>query len=165
RIIEDMQLRAVNVLFIDDNVMNLQEALHYVSGVQVAEPDVLADLLSLPQAKGKDDSALTRLQRYRVLETKVADRAGSTDSNEDFLRSCEIRVQLRDIGGDDRDRVLELVNRSNQLNFIKIRLSEMDLQAMLAEEARENRSVHVADRFVDFGIAGYYTLPVGCLRP
>ena len=96
QIIEDMQLRPVNVLFIDDNVTNLGEARHYVPGLQVAEPGAIADLLSLLQCVGKEDTALTRLEQYRVLETKATDRAQSTVSNEDFLRSCDIRVQLHD---------------------------------------------------------------------
>jgi FkbH-like protein len=163
QIIEDMQLRPVNVLFIDDNVTNLGEARHYVPGLQVAEPNAIAELLSLPQCVGKDDSALSRLAQYRVLETKTADRAQSADSNEDFLRSCDIRVQLRDAAEEDSARLLELVNRSNQLNFTKSRITESDLEAMLADEGRETRAVQVSDRYGDYGMAGFYSVHDGRL--
>ena len=163
QIIEDMQLRATNVLFIDDNVSNLQEALHYVPGLQVAEPSVIAELLSLPQAQGKDDRALTRLAQYRVLEAKVADRAEVAISNEEFLRSCEIRVELADARAEDATRLLELVNRSNQLNFTKSRISEQEFQAMLAQEGRQTRFLRVSDRYGDYGICGFYSLYEGRL--
>jgi FkbH-like protein len=163
QIIEDMQLRPVNVLFIDDSPSNLQEALHYVPDLQVADPSVIAELLSRPQAKGKDDRALTRLAQYRVLESKVADRAHSEVSNEEFLRSCEISVQLRDADEEDPGRLLELVNRSNQLNFTKSRITEHELQALLAENGRESATVRVADRYGDYGVAGFYSLRDGRL--
>src|SRR5436190_11822032 len=163
QIIEDMQLRPVNVLFIDDNVTNLGEARHYVPGLQVAEPGAIADLLSLPQCVGKEDTALTRLEQYRVLETKATDRAQSTVSNEDFLRSCDIRVQLHDADEEAPARLLELVNRSNQLNFTKSRITEAELEAMLGEDGRETRAVQVSDRYGDYGVAGFYSVRDGRL--
>jgi FkbH-like protein len=163
QIIADMGLRARNVLFVDDNVGNLQEALHFSPGLQLAEPELLDRLLELPQAAGKDDSALTRLAQYRVLERKRADRGQATGSNEDFLRSCDVRVALSEPGRAEAARVLELVNRSNQLNFTKTRLTEQQLESMLAEEGRETRAVHVSDRYGDYGLAGFYSLRDGRL--
>ncbi len=164
RIVEDMQLRPPNVLFVDDNVTNLQEALHFVPSLQIAGPELLDRLLSLPQAAGKDDSALTRLAQYRTLERKAADRAALEEgSNEDFLRSCEIRVAIAPVGPQDHERVRELVNRSNQLNFTKSRLSEEQLAALLAEPGRETRVVRVRDRYGDYGLCGFYSLAGGTL--
>jgi FkbH-like protein len=163
QIIEDMQLRASNVLFIDDNISNLQEALHYVPQLQVAEPGVIAELLSLEQAQGKDDRALSRLAQYRVLESKASDRAADAVSNEEFLRSCQIRVELADAREQDAERLLELVNRSNQLNFTKSRISGPEFQAMLAQEGRQTRYLSVRDRYGDYGICGFYSLVEGRL--
>ncbi len=163
RIVEDMQLRAPNVLFVDDNALNLNEARHYVPEIQLAEPQQLAELLSLPEAAGKADTALTRLAQYRVLESKALDRAASEVSNEDFLRSCEIRVELGEPDEADIQRVLELVNRSNQLNFTKSRLDEEQLRGLLAEQGRETRWVRVRDRYGDYGLSGFYSLCDGTL--
>jgi FkbH-like protein len=163
QIIDDMGLRARNVLFVDDNVGNLQEALHFSPELQVAEPELLDRLLDLPQAAGKDDSSLSRLAQYRVLERKHADREQASGSNEEFLRSCEIRVGLFEPGPEDAERVLELVNRSNQLNFTKTRLTEAELEARLREPGRETRAVHVSDRYGDYGLAGFYSLADGRL--
>jgi FkbH-like protein len=163
QIIDEMQLRATNVLFVDDNVGNLQEALHFVPDLQIAGVELLAELLELPQAAGKDDRALTRLAQYRVLERKVSDRELATESNEDFLRSCEIHVQLCEPLAADSERLLELINRSNQLNFTKSRMTEPQLRALLAEPARETRYVRVYDRYGDYGVCGFYSLSEGRL--
>jgi FkbH-like protein len=164
QIIDDMQLRAPNVLFVDDNAGNLREALHYVPELQTAGVEQLGELLALPQSQGKDDRSLTRLQQYRLLERKVSDRELATVSNEEFLRSCEIAVELRAPTGADVERLLELVNRSNQLNFTKSRLTEAELHAMLDDPARETRYVQVRDRYGDYGVCGFYSLLDGRLE-
>lgn len=164
QLIKDMQLCPPNVLFVDDNSSNLQEALHYVPELQIADVSLLARLLSLPQAAGKDDRGLTRLEHYRVLERKLSDRSLLvTSSNEDFLRSCDIRVELVETGPQDAERLLELINRSNQLNFTKSRLTEQELAALVGEPGRDTRYARVHDRYGDYGICGFYSLSNGRL--
>lgn len=162
-IVEDMQLRAPNVLFIDDNVGNLQEALHHLPGLQIADPGVIARLLELPQLQGKDDRGLRRLGQYRLLERKAADRTVAAGSNEDFLRSCGIRVRIGSECGGEADRLLDLVNRSNQLNFTKSRTTAQQLREMFEDPARETGYVHVYDRYGDYGICGFYSVRDGRL--
>jgi FkbH-like protein len=162
-LIEHAQLRPANVLFVDDNVQNLQEARYFVPDLQIAEPTVLPQLLSLPQLKGKDDSALTRLAQYRVLEQKFQDRASSASSNDDFLRSCQIRVELVRAEEGDLERLLELINRTNQLNYTKRRLGAEQLREMILDPTRETKYVRVADKYGDYGICGIYSLAAGHL--
>ena len=45
QIVADMQLRPVNVLFIDDNSSNLGEAKHYCDGIMTATPDMILQLI------------------------------------------------------------------------------------------------------------------------
>jgi FkbH-like protein len=163
QIIEDMQLRAENVLFLDDNFSNLEEARYYAESIQVAGPDAVDDLLSQPQLKGKDDHSLSRLRQYRLLERKAADRSTSADSNEDFLRSCEIHVHLGEDCARESSRLVELMNRTNQLNYTKRRVTAEEFDAMLADERRVTRYVHVRDRYGDYGICGLYSLRDGQL--
>ncbi len=119
--IEEMNLRPVNVLFIDDNPQNLEEAKFFNPGLQVAHPDVLPELLGWPALKGKDDGGLSRWHQYRQLEQKVIDQGEFTaGSNEDFLRQCDIRIRLEHDCASRFDRLLEMIERTNQLNFTKL---------------------------------------------
>ncbi len=72
-IISLIQLRPASCMFIDDNPMNLNEALHYVRTLQVADETIIPALLDNPQFRGKDDHALSRLRHYQVLERRKAD--------------------------------------------------------------------------------------------
>jgi FkbH-like protein len=155
-LIDDMGLRPVNVVFVDDNVNNLREAEHYAEGIQTLLPEDLADFLDDPNVRGKDDSALSRLAQYRMLETRVEDRNAMAGSNEEFLRSSQIAVGLHDDVDAHFDRVLELINRSNQLNYTKQRFEPAEFRALLDDPAVTSGYVTVRDRYGDHGICGFY---------
>jgi FkbH-like protein len=154
-VIDSMQLRAVNVLFLDDNHGNLKEVEFYNSGIHVDYPSYCQSILSSPSFIGKDDKIHSRLQQYRVLEAKSEERTGYS-SNVDFLRSSEIKIHLGVSTKDNVDRVHELVQRSNQLNFTKLRSSREELRSSIDEE--DCYSVTVYDRFGDYGLVGFINI-------
>ncbi len=158
QIIEDAQLRPENVLFVDDLPLSRGEARHFAPGIQTVGPDALDHILSLPQLTGKDDRALTRLQQYQMLERKLADRQTRTATNEDFLRSCDIRIGIYYDTERESDRLFELVSRTHQLNFTKCRPSEEEFDALLTDPGHETGYVRIRDRYGDYGICGFYSI-------
>ena len=158
QIIKDAQLRPENVLFLDDLPANLGEAEHVSPGLQTAGPEILDRLLGLPQLVGKEDGALTRLRQYQVLERKLTDRQETSDSHEDFLRSCDIRVVVHEDAGEQVDRLHELALRTNQLNFTKRRLTSDEFAALVADPEVVSGYVEASDRYGDYGICGFYAL-------
>jgi FkbH-like protein len=160
--IEGAALRPQNVLFLDDNPSNLEEARFFNPGIMAAHPaDVLGGLLDHPNLAGKPDPELTRLKQYRFLQHKVDERSASDLSNEDFLRASNIRVRIDPDVEVHFDRVVELINRTNQLNFTKVRLeTEEALQAFRAELS-ETFGMHAGcvfavDNYGDYGLIGFY---------
>jgi FkbH-like protein len=158
QIVEDAQLRPENVLFLDDLAINRAEVGHFVPGIQTAGPEILHRLLDLPQLTGKDDRELTRLQQYRLLEQKLADRRTGPESNEDFLRSCDIRVGVHHDTAAEAYRLFELSERTNQLNFTKRRQAREAFDAMIADPGYDTGYVRVTDRYGDYGICGFYSV-------
>ncbi|MGY1410421.1 MULTISPECIES: hypothetical protein [unclassified Luteimonas] len=159
RIISDMQLRAPDVVFIDDNEMNLREVEFVNPGIRTIDArgdaaDVfLAELLE--KTKGISKS---RIPEYRILEQKRADRETGQSSNEEFLRSCDIAVALVRRTDNLRyaGRIEELINRTNQLNFTKSRVEPGSMPEYIIDVARnETYSVFVWDRYGYYGLVGF----------
>jgi FkbH-like protein len=160
RIVEDAQLRPADVLFIDDLPLNREEVRHAVPGIQTAGPEIVDRLLTLPALSGKDDRELSRLSQYRILEEKLVDREAVSDSNEEFLRSCAIRIGVFTDTDPQAERLFELMNRTNQLNFTKRRPDWEEFTAMLADPRWASGYVQVRDRYGDYGICGFYSVSV-----
>ncbi len=156
-LIEKCRLRDVNVLFLDDNHLNLEEARFYNPGLHVKPPEFIPDLLAHPALKGKDDSSHSRLKQYKILEKKDAERP-TFNSNEEFLRASDIRVEIITGVEQHKARLTELLNRTNQLNFTKKRVTEQETDQLIARNDLEMALIRVSDRYGDYGITGFYAL-------
>lgn len=156
-IIKKMALRPVNVLFIDDNDTNLQEAKFYVKDLNVMNARELPEFMGHVEEISKDDHEHKRLKQYRILETKVEEerKVGST---EDFLVQSDIHVDINHDCEDEVVRIVEMVNRTNQLNFTKLRQQREDVEILLSDEDFDCATVAVKDKYGDYGIVGFYAL-------
>jgi FkbH-like protein len=161
--IEGAALRAENVLFIDDNKLNLEEVKFFNPGIMTAHPDeVLEGLLDHPNLAGKPDPELTRLKQYKFLQRKVEERGASALSNEEFLRASNIRVTIDYEVEKHFDRAVELINRANQLNYTKVRLNTQEdieeLRGWLGSYGALAGCIHATDNYGDYGMIGFFFL-------
>ncbi|WP_337267138.1 HAD-IIIC family phosphatase [Oryzifoliimicrobium ureilyticus] len=162
QLISEMQLRAENVLFIDDNIHNLQEVKHLLPDISVVDANTdqcnltLIDLLE--QTKGVRKS---RIEEYRMLETRLRDSQTSNLPQEEFLRSCEICLTMvhRMDNLDFASRIEELINRSNQLNFTKSRVAAGSAPELISDILRYDCfSIFVWDKYGYHGLVGFAAL-------
>ncbi|MBO9713062.1 hypothetical protein [Sphingomonas sp.] len=162
-IIADMQLRACDVLFVDDNPQNLEAVRFHLPEIQLlditrADADATLEQL-LAEQKGK-----SRLAAYRSLEARKRDAAAQPElSHEDFLRSCELKMAapfcMENL--DYVDRIAELMARSNQLNYTQSRRTPEALRAEIIEvTAHPSLAVFAWDRYGDYGLVGFVMLKV-----
>jgi FkbH-like protein len=163
-IVEAVQLRAPTVLFIDDNPGNRAEARAIVPGIEVADESIVPTLLSSSRCYGKPDRELSRLTQYKLLEKRKANEATAGGSNVEFLRASNIRVCIEHDVSSQIDRAIELINRTNQLNFTKRRLPEKieEARRQLRDEISHFRIqaglVSVVDNYGDYGFCGFFRL-------
>jgi FkbH-like protein len=168
-IIEAIQLRPASVLFIDDNPNNLAEARSITPDLQTASEKIISTIAERPLFKGKDDAKLSRLAQYKLLEKRKADELSAGGDNSEFLRGCEIKVEVETDIEKHLDRAIELINRTNQLNFTKRRLPDDPAQAreQLLDRLRrfQNQAglIRVSDKYGDYGFCGFYLMS-GVLR-
>jgi hypothetical protein len=160
--VEAVQLRPASILFIDDNPGNRGEAAVHVPELQVSDEKIIPGLLKNVLCVGKSDRELTRLNQYKVLEKRSQDQIKAGGNNHEFLKSSDIRISFEHNVEAHIDRAVELINRTNQLNFTKVRLSD-DIATARAELKREissfNRQaglIRVRDKYGDYGLVGVY---------
>ncbi len=156
------QLRPPNVLFVDDNHLNREEAAFFAPGLQLADPadPAFQARMAAIAASGKADPTRRRLAEYRLLEARSAASAAFSD-NRAFLRASNIEVRLTARPLADEDRLAELVARTNQLNYTKQRLDRDGVGRLLRDPHTRAVAVRVRDRFGDHGLVGFAAVTDG----
>lgn len=155
--IESLQLRAENVLFIDDNPSNLAEASYYCPGIMVSSPGIVNDLIIQLKEFMETHSKKNRLPQYRILEEKRK-QLEKCDSNESFLRNSHICIQVIRDCEQYKERIVELIARTNQLNYTKKRSTLEEISELIADKSIVKGVIHVYDDFGDYGICGFYAV-------
>jgi FkbH-like protein len=160
-LLETLNLRPENTLFVDDNILNLNEALFFSPNLNVCLPEFLDNILDNEYLKGKDDSNHTRLAQYKNLEKKQTDFAKSQVSNIEFLKESFITVKIHTDCINEIERIHELVERTNQLNYTKNRVSLEELRSQINDEFTSSGYIKVTDKYGDYGISGFYLVRNG----
>ena len=157
RMIADMGFRQENVLFIDDNITNLNEVTYYAPQINIAEPAVIPSLIDYFKEVEPKDLEHTRLANYKILEKKQICKSHYSD-NIQFLFSTNTRVEIKRDCIAEIDRIAELVKRTNQLNYTKLRSSKEELLTLLSDETVDAGYVTVEDNFGKYGIVGFFAI-------
>ena len=154
--ISDMNLRAANVLFIDDDARNLEEAKSYCPDIMTGFPSIISSIKDFVTLFPETDVEQTRLKNYQELEKRSIAKS-SFDSNEDFLISSDIMISIHESDCiNELERIAELVSRTNQLNYTKLRSNADELRGLLTDNAIRKGYVKARDKYCDYGIVGFY---------
>lgn len=158
-IISSMQLRPVNVLFLDDEPYNLQLALESNEGLMCGTAEELVPVLTEQMKSMHVDSSMKRLRQYQELQVKAKAKEDFS-SNDEFLRQSEIKVSILTDCLERIDRIAELVARTNQLNFTKKRDSRDELICYIENPAFQCGLISCRDKYSDYGEVGFYVLNI-----
>jgi FkbH-like protein len=156
--IQELDLAAKAFLLLDDNPAERALVQENVPGVRVLDPTdpfawrTLRRWLDTPSTK-QTPEALKRTEIYR----EAAQRRRALSSDVDYgsmLASLELVAAVRDADEADLERVLELVQRTNQFNTTTRRYSRSELMAMLESDDHQLVVAGLRDRFGDLGVVG-----------
>ena len=152
-IIKSMNLRNENVVFIDDNVLNINEAKFYSPNIMSATPEFINKIAEELYLVNDYDFEHTRLKQYKILEEK-SHQIAQASSNEDFLRSSKIKICIKKDCLNNLERIKKLITRTNQLNFTKFRDENLE------DTIKNNDCAYIIaeDKFGNYGICGFYAL-------
>ena len=152
-IIQSMNLKEENVIFIDDNDSNINEAKFYLPNIMSATPEFINKIAEELYLVNDYDFEHTRLKQYKILEEK-SHQIAQASSNEDFLRSSRIKICIKKDCLNNLERIKKLITRTNQLNFTKFR--DENLETTI----KNNDCAYIIaeDKFGNYGICGFYAL-------
>jgi FkbH-like protein len=142
--------------FIDDNPFELNEvgvAVPEVACINVKDVD---GLLCGERFQGsKTADARSRRRYYQEAIVREDTQAAFGDDYLRFLAHCEIRLEIRGCGEADFDRVAELVQRTNQLNFSGRKYEREQLRQILDDPGLEKYVLDCSDKFGAYGLIGF----------
>jgi FkbH-like protein len=152
----ELNLGLESFIFVDDNPKECLEAQNAAPAILALPlpartqeiPDFLAHVWAFdrPRVIAED---LRRAEQYaqNAARTEAAQSAGSI---EEFLASLELEVRIEPTTLGEIPRVAQLTQRTNQMNASCIRRTEAEIASLDAECL----TVHVRDRFGDYGLVG-----------
>jgi FkbH-like protein len=155
RILERLKLSTAGVVFLDDNPVERAEVRRLFPDIAVPElPDDPAQRVPMLERSGLFDHRLaTRESRDR--NRMYAENAARDDAQrdagdyQDFLRGLDMVMEAAPLEA-ARERVLELINKTNQFNLTTRRHSWSELATVTGNGF--GRCYRLADRFGDNGI-------------
>ncbi len=143
--------------FIDDSPFERAEVEAALPMVRVYSESGLDGLLRLPEFDVPvTETSRQRRRLYAVEAEREQVQASFAGDYETFLRSCEMRMRVFvPRSGEEVERCLELVQRSNQLNLSTRRYTGEEFRELLATPGILAVAVECSDRFGDYGIVGF----------
>lgn len=142
--------------FVDDNRFERDEVAHWLPEVTCIDgTGDLGRLLHDPRFRGSDSvEAGRRRSYYRDAIVRERDRQEHENDYLGFLAASAIEIEVKRFEPDNFERVAELAQRTNQLNFSGTRYTRDALRRRLADENLEAYVLRCADRYGSYGTVG-----------
>jgi FkbH-like protein len=142
--------------FVDDNRFELDEVASTLPGVTRVNAEDALGLINDPRFRGEgtEDSRLRRRYYKDQIVREEAEENFASDYLS-FLASCEITLELGGYFETDRERVAELVQRTNQLNFSGRKYSARELEEIIVDPELEKYVLRCRDKYGAYGTIGF----------
>jgi FkbH-like protein len=144
------------VAFVDDQVFEREEVKSSLPAVTVLDAadyksiEAMPELLAPATAESRNRRAMYRQQEHR--QTALKQYEGDYKK---FLKDSRMEIKLAPLDQDNLQRVYELAQRTNQLNFSGNRYEQAQLAQLAKSDDVETFVVECSDRFGGYGIVGF----------
>jgi FkbH-like protein len=142
--------------FIDDNPFELAEVSATLPQVTCVNTDRLQQLSSNPQFQGSvTEESRQRRHYYQQQITRGIEQSAFVGDYTGFLKSCRIALEIAPYRPADEERIAELVQRTNQLNFSGRKYSRAQLQQIIKNPVLDKYVLRCSDRYGAYGAVGF----------
>lgn len=165
-IAKELNLGLDSIVFLDDNSFERERVKHALPDVFV--PDLPNDPMLyknfLLQLDCFNISSISEEDRKRTelysLERQRSEHKNSFSDMEEWLKSIDIKVKCEPLHADNLQRVLQLLNKTNQMNLQTGRYTEKELTDRTIQGIHEMYAFSVKDNFGDAGLTGVIGLKI-----
>jgi FkbH-like protein len=155
QIANDLSIGMDTFLFVDDSVFEREEVKAGCPEVTVID---VAEYLGIParpecQCPITEEARRRRMfYREQAVRQKVEADIGDYTA---FLRQCGLKVTLAPLSEANAERVHELTQRTNQMNFSGNRYSRQQVEELLTNDAVDTYVIDCVDQFGAYGTVGF----------
>ena len=158
-----------SILFIDDNPVEREEVRQSLPQVQIFDGDMVNLREFLISHPGLDVNSWTQEAGQRTEMTRAQlqreEARKSTVGEEEFLKSLNIQMNIEKVVDDSHmDRIIELVQRTNQFNTTQKRYDAATIVAMISDPEMAMYTFSVSDKFTAYGTVGFVLLKSGSVE-
>jgi FkbH-like protein len=151
-----MNLGADSVLFVDDSPFELEQVRAVLPEVRVLKADEYENLLSMPDFDlPVTDESVNRRRLYLLENTRQVVKMSFGEDYNAFLKHCDIRMTLSAMTNENLERVHELTQRTNQMNFSGNRYDRSRLAEILQSPSLDTYVIKCEDKFGSYGVVGF----------
>ena len=155
-IAQQLNIGRDSLLFIDDSEFELGEVKSVCPEVRVLNADQYLTLAERDECQ-VPVTAESR-ERRRLYQVEASRQTVAQSFSHDymaFLRHCEIQLTVRPMSEENLERVHELTQRTNQMNFSGNRYDREVLRQLLANLDLDTFVLSCEDRFGSYGVIGF----------
>jgi FkbH-like protein len=155
-----LNLGLQSAVFIDDNPVERARVREALPEVQVPDwPDDKTLFASRLLELDCFDSAYATVEdasrsQFYADEKQRGSYRKTVNSAEEWLLSLQTEVSVEELSDVNRIRVIQLLNKTNQMNLTTRRVSEQELEDWLQQHNRKLWAFRVKDKFGDSGLTG-----------
>src|SRR3984885_2696567 len=156
RIAKKLNIGIDSLMLVDDSQFELAEVQSACPGVKAFAADQFGELTDLQICRGQTtEESATRRRLYQ--EEAVRDSAAERFAGDylAFLRECRMQMPIEALSQANLERVHELTQRTNQMNFSGNRYERNLLEQIAATKELDTYVISCQDKFGSYGIVGF----------
>ena len=156
RIAQKLNIGIDTLMLVDDSKFELAEVQATCPDARTLDAERYLEILELPECQAPETTeAANRRKMYLQETTRETAALSFAGDYFAFLRDCKIEIEIERLSDTNLERVHELTQRTNQMNFSGNRYQHEVLQAIMATDYLDAYVIRCRDRFGSYGIVGF----------
>lgn len=155
-LIRDFNVGEDTIAFIDDSPFEREQVQASNQKVRVYSEKEYLNLINFTEFNPQiSEESSNRRKFYQSQSERIRDLNSFSGEYINFLANCQIKLNINPVVSGNLDRIHELVQRTNQLNFSGNRYTRGDLNSIIESERFDHYCLDCNDKYGEYGIVGF----------